>query len=226
MPITLDKPKKGYNPFESSFENNILVLKYPAIEDISNSDEHGWYEALDDLDQNFNVYDNATELLLDTDFYYYFPKVFLKFNNLKKVTLSGCRWVYIDCYQFPKTIELLILNDQSNLPSTVLNGMETLVNLTEIFLSFETFFDCDACPLTSSKFKDIIPIYDLPTLKTIRFVSGSCGNFEEYFDDCAILIDDVIHAIETCDMMKNICHRIKNISFESYNSARTITCTL
>jgi Leucine-rich repeat (LRR) protein len=93
----------------------------------------------DELDREINTYDVLETLVLQTDFINEIPRNVIKFKNLKKINVQGSRFWNLRLTQVPECVETLILTEQTNLQEECINGMDRLVNLTEIMLDMNPF---------------------------------------------------------------------------------------
>jgi len=168
------------NHFKSciTVDRKSLCLSY-AIYD---SDESGYDDLFDQLDLEEKIYDKLETLILETDHIHKIPDHVLQFKNLKKINIMGSRFWDLDLTQVPGSVEVLILIDHTNLPLFCLNGMEKLINLTDVHLDkkpfdnvFSNVFEYSShygYSKTDTNINRIYQIPDLPKLKTISFHTG------------------------------------------------------
>lgn len=203
--------------FQCYYKEGYLHLDYPNIENISDDDEIGWNVSISEMNKVFNVYNECEKMYLCTDFYYRFPKIFLNFKKLKHLTLDGTRWFYINCNQLPITLEYLDI-DSINTNLKVLDGMDKLEKLKTICLDFSTFFGRDWFQENlyeienndiNNNDEDVIPFYNIESLKKIIFHIGTSLHEDELKIDLRIILKN--------KLFDNIRHRITNINIQSDN---------
>jgi len=96
-----------------SKDKNILILSADIQNNGYNDDYDGYFDKLNDEVQ---IYDITETLIINSDSINEIPNNVLKFNNLKKLNVSGSRFWNLQLTQVPKSVETLIFIDHSNLP--------------------------------------------------------------------------------------------------------------
>ena len=164
----------------------------------------------------YNILENTNHLYLETDFYFSFPQVFLRFKNIKKLEIIGCRWSNLNCNQIPIYVEHLILT-YTILPSDIMKGAENLINLQNLELNINPFFGYHSGLILYESYgnsgskdedDDIHPIPDLGNLKYVSFDISE--------QDIDKIIDDNVYKkiIQKHKLFENIKNRISNINIE------------
>lgn len=180
--------------------------KYKGFHD--NYDEY-----FDELNSQKQIYDKLETLIIESDSINEVPDNVLKFKNLKKLNVRGSRFCHLQLLQVPESIEVLILTEHSNLPLYCLNGMDKLINLTQIYLDMEPFyfsniFDENDNEIDISFYSQQIP--DLPKLKIISFHSGRSFEYED-------LKPNWIDILKNNHLFSHIKDRIINVLFDNIN---------
>ena len=207
-----DKVVSGYkNIFGCEYKNKILYLLYPDIKscypfmkNTTDDIEKAWNIFIDNKNDVYDIYSNCEELFLVTDFYFVLPKVFLKFERLKKITVNGLRWFGLNCRQIPVTIEYLDLYSQ-NLPRNALDGIDRMKELRTLILPYNAFYDSQVENDTTQF--DMVPIYDLEYLSEIRIIIKLLSDSDENS------IDKYKNIISNGKLLDNIRYRMKLMQY-------------
>jgi hypothetical protein len=187
----------------------LLYLDYYDFIERFNTEEE-FNNFLDLLNQEYNLYNKCIELYINSDSEWKLPSNFLKFNSLLVLNIEGCRWFELDCKYIPKSVEILYVHEQSNLPRNFLQHSQQLSSLREIYLPYNTYFDEEL--LTNYnvnhhilKGYDYIPLHNLLSLQKIYI----CYTF--YGEDD--LLYNWKENIIKLYLLVNIKHRINNIKY-------------
>lgn len=125
-----------------------------------------------ELNLSMNIYKTLETLIFEDCSTHELPNIISKFQSLTSLELKGSRFWNLLVAACPVSLKRLLLIDQTNLQSFCLCGMQNLVNLEEIYLTFEAFdFGC-IFGIETKNDKNLVPIYPLVTLKIIRFYVG------------------------------------------------------
>jgi hypothetical protein len=202
-----------------TWDKKFLCLNYASI------GEESYNRYFNRLDFEERTYSKVIKLELLTDFINELPSNILLFQNLKEINIKGSRFWNLDMTQIPNTVEILYLTEHSNLSAECINGMDELINLSAIYLDFDTFkffnifIDSDYYNLNNDNSNsDIIPIPNLPKLKFITFCSGTFYKKESLKNDWLTIFKD--H-----QLFRDIKNRISSVEID-YSTDFDIKMTL
>jgi len=190
-----------------------LYLSYPTIQE---NTEECWTNIILQMLDNYkeiDIINNTKELYLETDFYFSFPTIFLRFPNIKVLEIAGCRWFHLDCNQIPISVQHLILTQHSNLPQNIMIGSQSLINLQKLDLDITPFFG-NGEMLYIKEIKEIEEIESIPDLGNLIEVSI-------YFYGCGIDIETIEYVniykdiIKNHKLFENIKYRISDIYIDN-----------
>ena len=198
----------------------LISEDYTYVFDLTEKDWEKYI--LNSIDEylEYNILENAEQIYFNSNHYNSFPYVFLKFKNVKKLKISGSRFLDLNCNQIPVFIEHLVLIHNSNLPLDVMKGSEGLINLHTLeldicpFIENDMFFDYrlinsenieDFCN-SLYNYDETYPIPDINSLKKVVLYTNQQGVDSIEYSNHDIIIKNHI-------LFLNIKYRIKSIIF-------------
>ena len=194
---------------DSFIKDDYLQLVYPLIECKQFEGQiEGYNNFFDKLDNEINSYTNVKSLYIETDFISYLPENVMKFKNLISLRVSGSRFWDLNMEQVPTTVKYLSFIEHSNLANDCVKGMERLVNLEILIIDEEPFRIITHETNYNEEYEEIIPVVDLPKLKTIFL--------DKYFNMSIFEGDCSDEHITNNPFFNNIRHRIDKIKFLDY----------
>jgi hypothetical protein len=174
----------------------------------------------DHFDSEYHIYKTLQQLTIETDDIQSAPSALLKFQSLKRLTISGSRFWSLHMNETPKSLVELDLTSHSNLSSSVCLHADDHHALELLRLDYNAFFFqlIDAISIADEDetrmeegLKTVGPISDLRKLSRVEIVSGvGYGENELVADWQSRLINHVL--------FRNVKDRIHSVHFQSDDS--------
>lgn len=158
------------------------------------------------------IYEKITELYINNDGIQEVPESILNFKNLQSIQIGGARFWNITMKNIPPSIQVIKYDRHSNLNQDCLEGAEKLLHLKFLSLDLGEYFPIFQY-INSEEYEGKYCIPDLPELETVRIEMGHCFSSSD-------LLPDYINIIKNHPIMKDISHRIVDISISNYETTR------
>jgi hypothetical protein len=157
-----------------STDGKLLNLSYPSAYGAKELELY-----IEKIAKDHPIYETVETLAIETDCVSSMPENVAKFKKLTTLIIEGCRFTCLDMKYVPRTVKHIDFSEHSNLSPMCAEGMDRLVELETVMLTFEAFFieGWLLKEFNEEELKLVVPIPVLPKLHSITLDIGE-GEYE------------------------------------------------